>query len=209
MRLYVPKIMRVLKIMHLQYSNLGLREFMALVFRSLFKVDRLLIYSRDLTSEITRIESHVGDEYIRKGDMSDLAMSRKSMAAPSWEFSCDLYDGVKDYFFYKMNGAIGHISWIYYKNDPNRIIDLCSYEGEVKYSLTLPEFRGKGIYPATLIEVQRFLKEKGYKRLFICTREDNVPSIRGIEKAGFKFVAKISLIKFLGMQVSKRYATGR
>ena len=203
------KLLRVLNIAHSQYSNLGFREFSALVFRSLFKIDRIAIYSRDLTKDITPTDSRSDDGYIRKGVITDLAISRKSMAAPSWEFSCDLYDGVKDHFIYKKNGAIGHISWIYYKNDPNRIIELRKDEGEVKYSLTLPELRGKGIYPDVLIEVQRYLKGKGYKRLFICTREDNLASVRGIEKAGFTFITKINLIKVMGMQVSKRYATGR
>ncbi|HET6459784.1 MAG TPA: GNAT family N-acetyltransferase [Syntrophales bacterium] len=203
------KLSRVLKIAHSQYSNLGFREFSALVFRSLFKIERIAIYSSDLANEITRNDSHVDDGYIKKGDIADLALSRRTMAAPPWELSCDLYDGVKDHFIYKKNGVIGHISWIYYKNDPNRIIELRSDEGEVKYSLTLPEFRGKGIYPEALREVQRYLKEKGYKMLYICTREDNVASVRGIEKAGFTFIKRINLIKVLGMQVSKRYATGR
>lgn len=203
------KFTRVLKIASSQFSHHSFSGFFALVFRALFKIDRIAIYSRDLNNAITRTDIHDADGYIRKGDLSDLALSRKSLTTPSWEFSCDLYDGVRDFFVYKKNGLIGHISWIYYRNDPNRIIDLSTDEGEIKYSLTLPEFRGKGIYPATLIEVQRYLKEQGYKRLFICTKEDNLPSVRGIEKAGFEFVTKINLVKVLGMQVSRRYASGR
>jgi RimJ/RimL family protein N-acetyltransferase len=204
----VRKTIRILKIARSQYLNFGFREFTVLVFSSLFRIDRISIYARDLTNAIVRNDKHDIELHIKKGEPSELETIRSNMAAPSWEFSCDLYDGVKDFFIYKDNGLIGHISWIYCNNDPNRIIDLSNDEGEVKYSLTLPEFRGRGIYPATLIAVQKYLKENGYKRLYICTREDNLPSVRGIEKAGFTFVTKISLIKVLGMQVSKRYATG-
>jgi RimJ/RimL family protein N-acetyltransferase len=205
----IRKFFRVLKIARSQFSNHGFSGFFALVFRSLFKVERISVYAKKLDHAVAYSGNQDVDGYVKKGERAELEKSRKNMNTPCWEFSCDLYDGVKDFFIYKKNGLLGHISWIYYRNDPNRIIDLAADEGEVKYSLTLPEFRGKGIYPATLIEVQRYLKEQGYKRLFICTREDNLPSVKGIEKAGFEFVTKINLIKVLGMQVSKRYATGR
>ncbi len=198
-------IKRATKIVYRQFRNYRLPELIKMIFKSLFKVDQILIYSTDSVSEIAASTNHDILEHIKKGDSATLEHNRKICAMPYWEFSMDLYDGVRDFFYYEMEGVIGHISWIYYKNDPNRIIKLGNDESEIKYSLTLPQFRGKGIYPATLAVIQRYLINQGYKRIFICVKQDNQPSIRGIIKAGFSFTGKIKLIKLLGIQVSRKY----
>ena len=89
-----------------------------------------------------------------------------------WEFQCYHYDGVKDFFIVLNNEVLQHISWIYYRNDPNRFIKLGSNEAEIKYCLTLPPFRGQGMYPKVLKTIACYLKEKGYHRVFICINID-------------------------------------
>lgn len=201
-------VARNIRIFSSQVRTLSISGIASLFIRSLFKSERISIYSKELDAPINSSPLYPGFDYsIIKGNPDELEKARKSMEPLPWEFCCDRYDGVKDFFIYQMNGAIGHISWIYYKDDPNRIIKLNDDEGEIKYSLTLPQFRGKGIYPATLMKIQRYLKENGYKRIFICVKEDNLPSIKGIEKAEFKLITKINLIKIMGMQLSKRYVT--
>lgn len=198
---------RNIRIFSSQVRALSISGIALLFIRSLFKSERISIYSKELDVHINNSPLYPGfDDFIIKGNPDELEKSGKNMKPLPWEFCCDRYDGVKDFFIYRNNGSIGHISWIYYKNDPNRVIDLGIAEGEIKYSLTLPQFRGKGIYPATLIKVQRYLKEHGYRRVYICAEHDNLPSIKGIEKAGFKFVTSINLIKIVGVQLSKRYA---
>ncbi len=197
---------RAVSIVSSQVKNSTIYEIALLFLKWFFRRERISIYRKELDAATGPTIYSAFDAEIIKGNLDDLEPMRKSGQPVPWEFCCDLYDGVKDFFIKKNNGAIGHISWIYYKGDPNRIIELDSDEGEIKYSLTLPELRGKGFYPATLIRIQRFLREKGYKRVFICAREDNRPSIKGIEKAGFKRVAEVNLVKIMGVQLSKRYA---
>lgn len=129
------------------------------------------------------------------------------MLSPYWEFCCHLYDGVKEFFVYKENGEIGHISWIYFKRDPNRLLLLADEECEVKFCMTLPQYRGRGIYPTALIKIQTYLKETGYRRAFICVKDDNTSSIRGIEKSGFSSISRITLVKLMGIQLTKRYSS--
>ncbi len=192
-----------------QARTLSIFDTASLFIRALFKSERIFIYSKELDAPINSSPSHSGfDDFIIKGNPDELEKARKSMELLPWEFCCDLYDGVEDFFIYRKNGEIGHISWIYYKDDPNRIIKVHDGEGEIKYSLTLPQFRGKGIYPATLIAIQKYLREHGHRRVYICAKHDNLPSIKGIEKAGFKFVTNINLIKIMGIQVNKKYAAG-
>lgn len=203
----VKDVARNIRIFGSQVRTLSIFGIASLFIRSLFKLERISIYSKELDTPINGSTEDSGfANFIIKGNPDELEKARQGTQQPPWEFCSDLYDGVKDFFIYKNNGAIGHISWIYYKNDPNRIIELNDDEGEIKYSLTLPQFRGKGIYPAALIKVQRYLKEHGYKRVYICVEHDNLPSIKGIEKAGFTFITSVNLIKIAGVQLSKKYA---
>lgn len=190
-----------------QVRNLSISEMFCFLGKSLFRTERILIYIKKLDTIINSgLGSDFGDHFITKGGLKELECFRKNMTKPSWEFSCHLYDRAKDYFIYKSKGEIEHISWIYYRGDPNRIIDLDMNETEVKYSLTLEPYRGRGLYGATLIYIQRYLKESGFKRVFICVNDRNKPSIRGIEKAGFKFISKIKLVKILGVQFNRRFS---
>lgn len=200
---------RNIRIFISQGKRLSISDTLLLFIKSLFKREQISIYVKELDASMNSLGLYsVLDNSIIKGRKDEIEQARKSMQAPAWELCCDLYDGVKDCFIYKNDGMLGHISWIYYKNDPNRIIDLAVDEGEIKYSLTLPQFRGKGIYPATLIKIQRSLGKNGYRRVYICAKNDNLPSIRGIEKAGFKFITEINVIKIMGIQLNKRYVNG-
>jgi GNAT superfamily N-acetyltransferase len=202
------KLLRSWRIAQSQFKDHTLQEFISILIKSLFRVERILIYVKDLNEGITHSPNNTIYNSITKGELNDLECVRGNMISPYWEFCCDLYDGVKYFFIFKDNGEIGHVSWIYFKGDPNRLIDLTPKECEIKFCLTLPQYRGKGIYPATIIRIQDYLREKGYRRVFICVRKDNIPSIRGIEKAGFSLISEMKLIKLMGMQVSKKYSTG-
>lgn len=198
-------MLRSLRIVASQIRRRPLAEAWSLVAGSFFKHERISVFCKELDSTA---ESGVRacETKIVQGNAADLDSLRKSRRPVSWEFCCDHHDGVRDFFISRRNGEIGHISWIYYSSDPNRIIDLSPDEAEIKYALTLPEFRGHGLYPATLLGIQEFLRKKGYKRVFICAKADNYSSIRGIEKAGFQPVASVRLFKLMGVQLSKRYA---
>jgi GNAT superfamily N-acetyltransferase len=51
---------------------------------------------------------------------------------------------------------------------------------------TDPSFRGQGIYPNALILMLRQLKEQGLTTALIAVDPGNLPSIKGIERAGFQ-----------------------
>lgn len=200
-------MLRLIKILISQCRNRSFLEFISVLLKSLFKVEKVLIYAKELDTNYNSTVYSDLDKYIIKGDLNELESIRKNMVSPPWEFNCHLYDCVTDFFIYKNNeGVITHISWIYYMNNPNRIINLGKKECEIKYSLTLPHYRGKGMYPATLVKIQGYLKENGYRRVFICVNKDNISSIKGIEKTGFKFITNIILIKVIGFQYNKNFS---
>lgn len=200
------KLKKVFSILRDHYRSLPFLEFIRFLRNSLFKNEKILIYCKSFEG-LGAVDEKTSNITIAKGGISDLEAGRKRLERVPWEFQCDLYDGVRDFFLYKEKGNIGHISWVYHKNDPNRILRLGEKECEVKFCLTFPEYRGKGLYPAALQTIQRYLRERGYRRCFICVKDDNAQSIRGIEKAGFRFAGTTHVRMAFGFQISSRYDT--
>lgn len=198
---------RALSILADQCRELSLRELAALLWNALFRSETILIYCTTLQG--SNADGRDGAACVVKGSLADLARDRSTLQRVPWEFKCDLYDGVKDFFAYRDadSGALGHISWIYHEQDPNRTLRLGAKECEIMFCLTLAEYRGRGLYPSALKAIQRYLKGQGCRRCFICVSDDNVSSIRGIEKAGFRLVGTTRFRKMFGFQVSRRRDT--
>ncbi len=191
--------LRLLRVARSQLHSLSFAEFLAAAGRSLFRNDPILVYVKELDRPDAAQRGRVR---IEKGCIEELEATASALDRPPWEFQCHRYDGVSDFFVVKSGTVFQHISWIYYWNDPNRILSLGKEDAEVKYCLTLPAFRGRGLYPATLRSIASFLRKRSFRRLFICVHRDNAPSIAGIEKAGFSREAEIRLRKALGIQIS-------
>lgn len=201
----VTALKKAVYILKDHYRSLSFPELIVFLWTSLFKNERILIYCKSLQNpDISDKKKSVLP--IVKGELTDLD-GRKHLERLVWEFQCHLYDRVRDFFLYKENGTIGHISWLYYREDPNRMLRLGEKECEIKFCLTLPKFRGKGLYPAALQTIQQYLKEQGYRRCFICVNDDNLASIRGIEKSGFTLAGRMRVCKAFGFQISRRCDT--
>jgi [ribosomal protein S5]-alanine N-acetyltransferase len=90
------------------------------------------------------------------------------------------------------NVDTAHYWFILFKNENKVIgsfgihdIDWRKKDGELSYGIS-PEYWGKGIFQEILQIVLEFLyKIRGFHRLIATTREDNYPSIKGLEKIGF------------------------
>lgn len=197
----------MIKIFKSQFKELSWFDFLGLLTRSLYYCDPILIYLLVIKNNNAKSKQELNGFIIEKGEISDLEKIKEHLNPLPWEFQCHLFDNVKDFFIARNNDGIQHISWIYYHNNHNRILSLGENEAEVKFCLTLPAARGLGVYPIVINSIAQFLYQKGVKRVFMCVHEENQPSIRGIEKAGFHRVGKINLSKFLGFQVSKRFNT--
>ena len=196
---------RILSIAKYQFKGLSLYSLLSLIRKSLFRDDTIRIYVLRI-SQIGDMEPcALGEIEIKKGTISELVPIEERFAPVPWEFRCQEYDGVKDFFVAVNPDGIQHISWIYYQSHPNRIISLGPKDAEIKYCLTLPLFRGKGLYPEVLKTIARYLNQRGFCRVFISVNVDNLASIRGIEKSGFVHISEIRLRKIMGIQVSNKY----
>ena len=192
-----------------RYQSSSVTELISLAWDALFRSERVLIYYISLQESETVDRTVFDATPVVKGELRDLEYARKQLERIPWEFMCDVYDGVKEFFVFKDagNGALGHISWLYYEGDPNQTLRLGARECEVRFCLTLPEYRGRGLYPGALRAIQRYLKQRGFGKCFICVRDDNVSSIRGIEKSGFRLAGRTHLLKIFGFPIGGRRDT--
>lgn len=64
--------------------------------------------------------------------------------------------------------------------------------------VTIPEYKGRSIYPFVINYIAHELLEKQkLSEVFIIVNPDNAASIRGIEKAGFQLHARVKAKRFL------------
>jgi len=69
-------------------------------------------------------------------------------------------------------------------------------------AFTNDKYRGKGIYPAVLERIVcKHLKDTS---LYLLVSPDNIPSIRGIEKAGFSKLASLKCLKIGPFYLNKQ-----
>lgn len=95
------------------------------------------------------------------------------------------------------------ISYVWASSKQERVEELFNTielkEGEVYLydAFTMPEWRGKALYPAILSRQLQHFKQQGFRRALIFTVEENIASRRGITRAGFYHFQTIGVIKIL------------
>jgi ribosomal protein S18 acetylase RimI-like enzyme len=70
-------------------------------------------------------------------------------------------------------------------------------------AFTFAEYRGQNLYPALLQQILDFSREQGLRRALIFVLSDNMASIRGVQKAGFREFQRVTYRNILGFA---RYA---
>lgn len=76
-----------------------------------------------------------------------------------------------------------------------------AYEGG---SFTRISCRSKGLHSYALVRICHYLKEKGVSRLILNARQNNIPSRKSIEKAGFSPFSAIYSVMFMKHRILKK-----
>lgn len=74
---------------------------------------------------------------------------------------------------------------------PVRNVKLRSGEVEITHAVTLPEFRGRGLFTYAVGALASVAKSHGAQTLYMITGKQNVASQRAIEKAGLQSAGQI------------------
>lgn len=96
---------------------------------------------------------------------------------------------------------LAHTSWVAItskaKMDPLPLAIDYQNEAYIENCVTVPQYRGLGLYPYTLCQLLQFLRAKDKTKAKIATLKANTSSIRGITKAGFEIWGSKRLFKIL------------
>ena len=65
-------------------------------------------------------------------------------------------------------------------------------------AFTFAEYRGQNLYPAVMHRILAHSREAGLRRALIFVMSDNVASIRGVRKAGFREFQRVTYYNFVG-----------
>jgi hypothetical protein len=86
------------------------------------------------------------------------------------------------------DGTLAHVSWLYDRaaegESPPRYLDLAPHEAEISACVTLPNFRGRGVYGIAIRGIAEVASQNGIVRIYMKTAPSNAASQRGIVKAG-------------------------
>jgi RimJ/RimL family protein N-acetyltransferase len=198
------KPLRLIRIGKSLLHDASIMDFIGSMKSFLFRSHEILVLVIDSEDSLAKNDEADDGSKVVKGELSQLNRFSRQFNPIPWEFRCHEYDGVKEFFFVEHAGEIQHISWVYHQNDPNRVLKLGPMDIEVKYCLTLPKYRGQGLFPRTLTAIARYYFRRGYEKIFITINANNFSSIRGAEKAGFRRLGKTCERKVLGIQLSRR-----
>ena len=108
--------------------------------------------------------------------------------------------GFNDAYAVYYHGELAHISWLisaeHDRRIPTRNVKLREGEAEITNCVTLPQFRGLGLYPFAIRSLCAVARERGISRLFMISPINNLASQRGMQKAGLSPQGKIFRLAF-------------
>jgi len=194
-------------------KNGGLRLFWHHLKRQIYGKSTFRVLERDLQTDNGHIPC--GIEYslrpASKEDMEEVLRISRSESRES------VYDLMQRKWFYESGFHDCYVARTADTNDPCHIQWLVSSaddhvvsrgfrsrfprlrEGEVLIDnvFTFEKHRGKRIMPSVMVELSQMARRKGFKRMLTYVREDNISSLKGFERAGFKKFEKMRQIRFL------------
>ena len=180
-------------------SQDGPSAFLKALSRKIATVETYIAFRLDLIDDPPPFVAAASLE-IRRSTQEDFARFR-AMPHP-FARHAQFHDrfGIEECYLAFCRGRIAHIAWIYYpdqaKKHPTPFRILKPDEAAIANCVTLPEFRGQGIYPAVVRNLLQELKKQGYRRCYMYIETDNIASQRGVSKIGFKPVGKTWRLRF-------------
>ncbi len=73
--------------------------------------------------------------------------------------------------------------------------NLQAHQAWLYNAVTAKQARGRGLYPSVIRHMAKVMVAEGINELFVDVEQRNCPSIRGVEKAGCKKIAKVKIKK--------------
>lgn len=198
-----------------QYATLllkigGARVFFIQLTRQIYSRDTLLGLEKTLDTNGVRVESRL--PYVLKKaslkDINELAARAKTESAPSahellerkWFFE----NGFTDCYIARSidTGEPCGIAWLVSPDDnimtrgfESRLPALKKGEVLLENCYTFEKYRGRGIMPAIVHELQETARNNGFQRMLTYVRRDNAASLQVFKKLKFSKFEEVSELK--------------
>lgn len=144
-----------------------------------------------------------GDDAIMVVDRANLGsaatarVERDVLGGPNHEYVAELRARGQLLATTDAHGKVTSYAFVVFESFYKRILGEDGDTPVISNCFTEPAWRGQGLYPRLLRASCRHLAAQGYLRAVITCAPDNLASVRGIEKAGFRRVKTLySLIFF-------------
>ncbi len=167
-------------IQHLRENPVGLLRYIT------GQVERYVAYTAD-PGRIAPPEP-LADVVLEKVSNDALARLAASYSGSRihWERARRL--GFNDAYAVYIKGQLAHISWLvtadHDRRCPVRNVKLRPGEAEIGPCTTLPQYRGRSLYPYAIRCLCQIAAGQGIRRIWMITSSTNTASQRGIEKGG-------------------------
>ena len=145
-----------------------------------------------------------------------LAVEYRLLDAAAWSEQPNV-DHVTDRLLFQSRFERGEYIWTA-NNEADKIVSYCWVTtkpveiGEIGCAInprpdeiylydafTFAEYRGQNLYPAVMHRILSHSQEAGLRRALIFVMSDNVASIRGVRKAGFREFQRVTYYNFVGL----------
>jgi hypothetical protein len=135
----------------------------------------------------------------REGTLEELVRFRTDTPALPTQFYGDQIHGVRRFYLGFVDGHIGHISWVFTSVDRPQQMRLGPGDIMLDGAYTRPECRGCGLLSAVERVILDDAKREGKQHAYTHVSSDNVASLRGVMKTGFRPVGVLDWRWVLGV----------
>jgi Acetyltransferase (GNAT) family len=178
---------------HYREGGIGrlMRKALEYLQRVVWSETDWLVYVRTLTDEVAEVRQVVARRQIALPELAGCGYA-KALAFPE-EMERRFRDRNVCFGFYAGDrlATIGWSSPDYLELDRDLRYPCRGAVGLYDFE-TFREFRSRGYYTNALIQLAGVMRDTGCKTLYIAVDPANVPSIRGIERAGFRRTLRIT-----------------
>lgn len=161
------------------------------------------IWMLDLDKETPVITPRLHADFRRLTPDLAPALASLSISLPLTEITKRLESGRQCYAAW-VNGQVAAYGWVSFEDEYigelNLRVKLLLGEAYIWDCATLPAFREKLLYSALLTYILSELRAQNLRRAWIGADLDNVPSQKGIARAGFQHVADLVIERVLAMR---------
>lgn len=184
-------MLHLLQSIQSQYGS-GISGFFKYIYYSFLRINTFIVFTCNGCGAALPLTFAPQLRSERKA-YETLRYLRSSKALPR-EFYCDQLAGVEDFFLGLWEEQPAYIHWVFPAGAKSRFLCLGQGCAEVNYMLTLPEYRNKKLCSQVLAYTLKELRNDGVQRIFCVVHDQNVASIKAVQRAGFQEHTRVKSI---------------